>query len=81
VLLTFAFAVALSRKPKADELKVLRDLLVKHRRQYAKDHEAAEKLLATGAHPVPDDLDVVELAAWTSVARVIMNLHEFIMRY
>ena len=27
------------------------------------------------------DLDRAELAAWTSVARVILNLHETITRY
>jgi hypothetical protein len=30
--------------------------------------------------PVPTDLDVVELAAWTSVARAILNLPELITR-
>jgi hypothetical protein len=29
---------------------------------------------------VPTDLNVSELAAWTSVARVILNLHETITR-
>jgi hypothetical protein len=29
---------------------------------------------------VPADLDACELAAWTSVARVILNLHETITR-
>jgi hypothetical protein len=79
--LAFAFGIALSRKPKAEEVRVLRDLLVKHRRQYAKDREAAEKLLHTGAHSIPDEMDLTELAAWTSVARVILNLHEMITRY
>jgi hypothetical protein len=30
---------------------------------------------------VPDDVDPIHLAAWTSVARVILNLHETITRY
>jgi len=29
-----------------------------------------------GQAPVPRDLDVVELAAWTSLARAILNLPE-----
>jgi hypothetical protein len=30
---------------------------------------------------VPADADAAELAAWTSVARAILNLHETITRY
>jgi hypothetical protein len=29
---------------------------------------------------VPKDLDATDLAAWTSVARTILNLHETITR-
>ncbi len=35
---------------------------------------------AIGAHPVPGQIDHVELAAWTSVCRTILNLHETITR-
>jgi hypothetical protein len=37
-------------------------------------------LLKTGAAPVAKDLDKSELAAWTHVARVLLNLHETITR-
>ena len=40
----------------------------------------AKKLLSDGDAPAPADLDLAELAAWTSVARVILNLHETITR-
>ena len=30
--------------------------------------------------PAPADVDPAELAAWTSVARVLLNLHETITR-
>ncbi len=59
---------------------MLTDLLAKHAGRYAADRDAARKLIATGARPVPTDLDPAELAAWTSVARVILNLHETITR-
>ena len=41
---------------------------------------SAEALLVIGEKPVPRDLDEVQLAAWTSVARVLLNLHETITR-
>ena len=40
----------------------------------------ADKLIRTGIAPVPGDIPPVELAAWTSVARAVLNLHETITR-
>ena len=79
--LRFAFETALSRKPTDREAWLLTDLLIKHLREYSLDKTAAEKLLKVGDQPVPKDVDPLELAAWTSVARVILNLHETITRY
>jgi hypothetical protein len=38
-------------------------------------------LLRVGERPVSSKVDVAELAAWTSIARVVLNLHETITRY
>ena len=38
-------------------------------------------VLATGLAPKSDFTDKIEHAAWTSVCRVILNLHETITRY
>jgi hypothetical protein len=48
--------------------------------QYRADPRAAAALVRVGQAPVPRDLDVVELAAWTSLARTILNLPEVITR-
>ena len=45
-----------------------------------KDVTAAEALLKVGLTPAPAVLEPTELAAWTSVARVLLNLHETITR-
>jgi hypothetical protein len=76
----WAFRRALSRGPKPEETKVLAELLAKHRKEYATDKEAAKKATSVGEGPVAQDLDPMELAAWTSVARVLLNLHETITR-
>jgi hypothetical protein len=78
--LAWLFEQALSRKPGTDEVQVLTALLDKHAKKYTEDKDAAKKLISTGAKPVPTDLNVSELAAWTSVARVLLNLHETITR-
>ena len=71
---------ALGRKAGAAELKIVTVLLHKHREEYAKDAKAAEALLTVGFHKRPADLPAPELAAWTNVTRVVLNLHEAITR-
>ncbi len=79
--LTWAFRRALSRQPTSEELPVLTGLYEKHLDEFTADRESARQLISTGQWPIADDLDAVELAAWTSVARVILNLHETITRF
>jgi hypothetical protein len=79
--LTWAFRTVLSRRPKAEEMKVLAAVYAKHAREYQADPAAARKLVSTGEYPLPQGADVSDLAAWTSVARVLLNLHETITRY
>lgn len=76
----FAYETALNRQPRAEEIDVLATLLAKHLPEYQQDKQAAQKLVATGDAEVPKDLNVSELAAWTSVSRVILNLSETITR-
>lgn len=78
--MTFAFQHALSRAPRPAEVAALRRLYHGQRARYAADRSAAKGLIATGEWPVAGDLDPVELAAWTSVARALLNLHESITR-
>ena len=78
--LAWAFGEVTSRLPEEREFAVLGDLLGKQAAHYAQDQEAARKLVSIGQRPVPRDLDTSELAAWTEVARVLLNLHETITR-
>jgi len=76
----FLYKTALSREPQANEREVLERLYQKHLAEYRQDVGAADALLTVGARPMPANGDRAELAAWTSVARVILNLHEFLTR-
>ena len=78
--INWAWKQALSRAPRPDELATARALFDKHLAQYKADTKAAESLLKVGLAPLPPAADQAELAAWTSVARVILNLHETITR-
>ena len=76
----WAWRHALSRPPRGDELDVARELVEKHQREFAADSASVDALLKVGTTPIPSELPKVELAAWTSLARVILNLHETITR-
>ncbi len=78
--LRFGFRVVTSRPPGASELAVLRRSLDRWREKYSADRDAAEKLLSVGALPRDEDLEIVEHAAYTAVARVLMNLSEAITK-
>jgi len=78
--ITWATQQALQRTPNADEMKTISALFAKHLTDYQKDTAAAEALLQTGATHTPVNLNKSELAAWTHVARVLLNLHETITR-
>lgn len=78
--LRWAWQVALSRLPTERELTVMNRLLDADRDEFAKDPTAVEAMLKVGLAPVPADLDKTELATWTSAARAIFNLNEFVTR-
>ena len=78
--MAFAYRRALSRPATPAELKVLSGLWEKHRAEFQADPASAKKLTAVGVAPPPADKDLADLAAWTSVARVLLNLHEAVTR-
>lgn len=78
--MTWAWRLALQRKPTERELQTTLKLLEMQLAAYQADSKAADELLKTGQAPVPDGLNRPELAAWTHVGRVLLNLHETITR-
>jgi mono/diheme cytochrome c family protein len=76
----FLFRQALCRTAEGDEVEILSELYRKHLQQYTADKGAAEALLRVGDRPALREIPAAELAAWTSVARVVLNLHETITR-
>lgn len=79
--LRWAFKEALSREPSAEEITEVRALFDKHLLKFQADTEAAKAYVSVGIAPAISGVDAAEHAAWTSVSRVIFNLHEMIARY
>jgi hypothetical protein len=78
--LEYAFRLATARKPTGKETKVLRGLLGERLTAFRRDRPSAIKLLTVGESPRDMTLDAAELAAWTTVASVILNLDETITK-
>ena len=67
--------------PTEEEKKVLVDLLTEQRSRYQNDEASALALVETGDNPVNPDRSALELAAWTSVTRALLNLYETTARF
>jgi hypothetical protein len=78
--LTWAWRRVLSRAPRPDEIHTLQSLLDRQLAIYRADPAAAKALLQIGQMPSSKETDPAELAAWTNIARVLLNLHETITR-
>jgi len=57
-----------------------RQVLAERRKSYLADPAAAQAFLKVGLTPPPTTVAPAELAAWTHVTRVLLNLHETITR-
>ena len=79
--LELAFQRALARPAKAKEKNSLLSFLAAQRQNIRQGLDKPAKLLKVGIAPAAKDKDVNELAAWTQVCRVLLNLHETITRY
>ncbi len=77
--LNWAYQRALTRDPNAREIEMLRALFDQQLTRYRTDKDGANELLRVGEAPMPKR-NAPELAAWTSIARAILNLNEVVTR-
>lgn len=78
--LAYAFRLATARWPSAGEEKLLVAGYERSLKQYQGDRAAALKLITTGESKHDARLDVAELAAYTAVTNMILNLDEVITK-
>jgi hypothetical protein len=76
----YAFRLATARMPSGKENSVLRKLLESELATFARNPEAAKKLLGVGESPRDKRLDPTVHAAWTTVTSVILNLDETVTK-
>lgn len=76
----YAFESALARPPSEAELERVVALFEQESLRFAAEPDAALALATDPIGPAPDGADVAELAAWTTVANVLLNLDEFLTK-
>ena len=74
--LIYAFRLTLARAPKPRELEIMTNVYQQELKRYQQDKTAAAALLTVGESPVPAGLDPSEMAAWTAVGNMLLNLDE-----
>jgi hypothetical protein len=72
--LAYGFRLVTARVPAEGERTVLSEALKAQRSRYDADAEAARKAIGVGDSPAPSDVPAPELAAYTMVANLLLNL-------
>ena len=74
--IAYLFEAATARLPKPTEEALLLKTFQAHYQELAADPEAAKALITVGESAPDETLDAVEVAAWTMIANLILNLDE-----
>lgn len=78
--LTHVFRLAVSRPPAEGERQALGAVLRAAEDRFVREPAAAERLLGVGASPHDARCSPPELAAWTAVASIVLNMDETISK-
>ncbi|MCI0681665.1 MAG: PSD1 and planctomycete cytochrome C domain-containing protein [Gemmataceae bacterium] len=78
--LQFLFKSVTSRPAESSELVELQATLQDHMTRYAQDPKAAQALIAVGETKADPALNPSELAAWTLLANLVLNLDEVVTK-
>jgi hypothetical protein len=78
--IALGFRLCLTRPPKPDETQRLLALYEQVHVSYATDANAAMAMATDPIGPLPAGLNTVELASWTVVGNVLLNLDEVFLK-
>ena len=74
----WAWRTVTSRRPEPEETRIVTDVLKGHRARYSDDLESAQKLISYGESVADKDILPLDLAPWTLVANLLLNLDEVV---
>lgn len=76
----WAWQTLMARQPSADEVAVCEKVLLRQLAKYKSDSKLSESLLAVGEMKASGELSADELAAYTVVANMLLNLDEVVCK-
>ncbi len=78
--ISFAFRLATAHQPTPEKSRILLAGFHYYSDLYQTDPKTATKLVTEGEYPAPKNADVMELAAYTMVASMILNMDETVTK-
>ncbi|QMU28602.1 DUF1553 domain-containing protein [Adhaeribacter radiodurans] len=78
--ISYAFRALTSRRPRPDELTILKDLYQQEYADFINNKARTEKLLQEGEYPRDKKLAAAEVATCAVVANTLMNFDEFVVK-
>lgn len=78
--LEYLFQRTTSRKPHKKELQILENRLYQLRIHYGDTEEEARQITSIGEYRPPDNIDLIDHAAFTALSSLVLNLDETITR-
>jgi Protein of unknown function (DUF1553)/Protein of unknown function (DUF1549)/Planctomycete cytochrome C len=78
--ITSLFRLVVSRAPDKFEMEQLHTSLESFRKRFSNDSQSAAQLIATGQSKPRITINATELAAWTLLANLVLNLDETVTR-
>ena len=76
----FAYRLAAGRPASRSEIRILEKWLLEEGKPFSENEKETSELLQVGEYPLPADVPLGELAAWTLIAQMILNLDETLTR-
>jgi hypothetical protein len=78
--LKYGFRLVTARWPLEQEQQTILQLLHEEREEFRSAPQRARELVTAGESPLPSDANVGELAAWTVIGNLLLNLDEVLCR-
>ena len=78
--LEYAFQLCTSRRPTDRESLILSAAFTRRRTEFRDNPQAAKELLSVGESPRDESLDPADLAAWTTIMSLLLNLDEAVTK-
>ncbi|MEY2599982.1 MAG: hypothetical protein RLZZ142_2241, partial [Verrucomicrobiota bacterium] len=77
----FLFRAVLARSPRSQEVELVSETYRRHVRFYRQSPELAHRLISVGESPFRSELPLPELAAWTLVSNLVLNMDEALTQH